>query len=89
VLAVEVHFLQEKLQFAHAVNWLNNPFTRGAYSYVKVGGMQARKQLAGPVDNTLFFAGEATYHEGEAGTVEAALATGERAAEEVLRSVQQ
>ena len=60
---------------------------RGAYSYVRVGGDSARKQLARPIEQTLFFAGEATDTAGEAGTVAGALASGRRAAREVLRSL--
>jgi monoamine oxidase len=43
--------------------------------------------LAEPVAETLFFAGEATHHEGENGTVAGAIASGRRAAAEVLESV--
>ncbi len=52
-----------------------------------VGGLAARKALAGPVGETLFFAGEATHFEGQTGTVAGAIATGHRAAGEVLRSL--
>jgi hypothetical protein len=40
-------------------------FARGAYSYVIAGGTGARKALATPVKNTLFFAGEAADIQGE------------------------
>jgi monoamine oxidase len=50
-----------------------------------VGSASAPLVLARPVDGTLFFAGEATAG-GLAGTVEGALRSGERAAEEVLTS---
>jgi monoamine oxidase len=39
--------------------------------------------LAGPLEDTLFFAGEATDTEDEAATVTGALQSGERAAREV------
>jgi len=39
------------------------------------------------VDDTLFWAGEATHWEGSAGTVHGALASGARAASELLRSL--
>src|SRR5262249_9745325 len=41
-------------------DWSKDPYSLGAYTYVPVGGMGAREVLAGPVDETLFFAGEAT-----------------------------
>jgi monoamine oxidase len=65
-------------------DWQNDPYTRGAYSYVNAGGEGAREQLAAPLDDTLFFAGEATDYAGESGTVAAALGSGLRAAREVL-----
>jgi monoamine oxidase len=61
-------------------DWSRDPFSRGAYSYVAVGGGGARDELARPVDGTLFFAGEATSADGDGGTVNGALETGERAA---------
>jgi monoamine oxidase len=67
-------------------NWPCDPFSRGAYSYVAVGGRKARSGLAAALENTLFFAGEATDDSGEAGTVAGALASGERAAAQVLAS---
>jgi len=65
-------------------DWQNDPYTRGAYTYVNAGGEGAREQLAEPLDDTLFFAGEATDYAGESGTVAAALGSGLRAAREVL-----
>jgi monoamine oxidase len=65
------------------LNWQTDPYAQGAYSYVAVGGCESRAQLAAPVADTLFFAGEAT-HEGAAGTVHGALESGVRAAREIL-----
>lgn len=84
MLGVNESFVRERLAGSYVTDWHADPFARGAYSYVPVGGLDAMKQLAQPVDNTLFFAGEATHHEGQSGTVSAALATGYRAASEVV-----
>jgi monoamine oxidase len=65
-------------------DWQADAFARGAYSYVRVNGSDARRQLAEPLRDTLFFAGEATNVDGEAGTVSGALQTGQRAASEAL-----
>src|SRR5262249_23108730 len=72
------------LSEAHIHNWRRDPFSRGAYSYVAVGGRKAHSGLAASLDGTLFFAGEATDDSGESGTVAGALASGERAADQVL-----
>ncbi len=68
-------------------DWGADPFSGGAYSYAAVGGENARKALAVPVDHVLFFAGEATSFDGQGGTVSGALETGERAAEEVVAAL--
>jgi monoamine oxidase len=71
------------LAAAYVQDWHNDPLSRGGYSYVRVGGEGAREALAAPLDDTVFFAGEATDRE-EAGTVAGALRSGQRAAREVL-----
>ena len=71
------------LAAAYVQDWHNDPLSRGGYSYVRVGGEGAREALAAPLDDTVFFAGEATDPE-EAGTVAGALRSGQRAAREVL-----
>jgi len=76
--------IEEVLVGAHTHNWHADPFARGAYSYVTVSGMEAVRALAAPVEDTLFFAGEATNSDGHTGTVHGAIATGRRAAREIL-----
>ena len=65
-------------------DWTREPHVRGAYSYVGVGGASAPRALTRPIGGTVFIAGEATETE-NGGTVEAALASGARAARQVLR----
>jgi monoamine oxidase len=69
----------------HSVHvWPSDPLTQGAYSFLPSGvGPMAREELAAPVDNVLFFAGEATHSQGESATIHGAIETGYRAAEEV------
>jgi monoamine oxidase len=76
--------LRQALRLGLSHNWQTDPFARGAYSYAGVGGSDAGIELAAPVDATLFFAGEATQSDGQNGTVHGAIASGERAAREVL-----
>ncbi|MBX3154908.1 MAG: FAD-dependent oxidoreductase [Deltaproteobacteria bacterium] len=68
----------------HRYDYVHDPYTRGAYSYARVGAGDTALELARPIDNTLFFAGEVTDPELE-GTVIGALASGARVADEVLR----
>jgi len=67
-------------------DWQRDPFSRGAYSYAGVGGVDAHKELAKPLQSTLFFAGEATNGE-QTGTVAGAIVSGRRAAAEVRRRI--
>lgn len=84
ILNVSRHFLEERWFDSPFHNWVADPFSRGAYSYVPAGALSAQAELAAPVENTLFFAGEATNTNGHSATVHGALATGYRAATEIL-----
>jgi monoamine oxidase len=76
--------LEPLLEAAYFHDWQSDPFSRGAYSYGKVGAERAQEALASPVEDTLFFAGEATEISGRNGTVDGAIASGRRAAAEIL-----
>jgi monoamine oxidase len=87
ILHVPRAALEAHLDAWHLHNWSTDPYSRGAYSYVRVGGSDAPSapsRLAAPVAGTLFFTGEATDDAGHTGTVHAALASGRRAARAVL-----
>ena len=75
---------QMKASYIH--DWHDDPFARGAYTWVPVDALDAQHALALPVENKLFFAGEAT-SVGHVGTVHGAIQSGQRAAMEVLRNV--
>ncbi len=75
--------IRAQLVAAYIHDWQRDRFALGAYSYVGVGGGSARQQLAASLDDTLFFAGEATL-EDAAATVCGALQSGVRAAEEIV-----
>jgi monoamine oxidase len=87
VLGVSVSDLEAQLVATACHDWAADPFARGAYSFVRVGGMRAQAHLAEPVAQTLFFAGEATELQGYQATVHGALFAGRRAATEVLASL--
>ena len=83
VLAAPRRVIDDLLDGWSMHDWRADPFSRGAYVYVGVGGNAAQKALAKPVEGTLFFAGEATAAE-QTGTVAGAIASGRRAAREVI-----
>jgi monoamine oxidase len=84
VLGVDRRELESQLEGWYVHNWSADPFARGAYSYVRAGGIDAPGRLGAPVQDTLFFAGEATDETGNTGTVHAALASGTRAAGKII-----
>jgi len=84
VFGVPLEILRNLLQESFVHDWQSDPYCRGAYSYPLAGNKEAARRLAAPVGNTLFFAGEATDWSGHNGTVHGAIASGQRAASEIL-----
>ena len=84
VFGVGEEQIRAALVSTHTCNWSEDPFARGAYSYVSAGALDAPAVMAEPEAETLFFAGEHTDTTGHWGTVHAALRTGLRAARQVL-----
>jgi monoamine oxidase len=80
---VDSEACQQALLEAHCHDFNRDPFTRGAYSYVRPGGESAAKALATPCAGTLFFAGEAL-DVAYPSTIAGALGSGEHAARQVL-----
>jgi monoamine oxidase len=76
--------VQNLLVSWHEHDWSADPYSRGAYSYVPAGALDAPAKLSVPVQETLYFAGEHTDVTGHWGTVHAAIGTGVRAAEQML-----
>jgi monoamine oxidase len=75
--------LEACLRDWHLFDWPCEPFARGAYMYVPVGEYDTPARLAEPIENTLFFAGEAT-EMSRAGTTGGAMASGTRVARQIL-----
>lgn len=69
---------------ARLVDWVNDPYSRGGYSFVRPGHRGVRELLAAPTP-PLLWAGEASAPESDAATVHGALLSGRRAATEVLK----
>jgi monoamine oxidase len=87
IFTVPISRLRGALSTAHTYDWAQDPFARGAYSYIPVSGLELPKRLAEPLQDTLFFVGEATALDAQMGTVFGALESGLRAAEEMSRTL--
>lgn len=67
-------------------NWSQDPFSFGSYSYIAKGALRRDYRTLGrPIENRIFFAGEAT-HPRRNSTVHAAYESGLRAADAVRKS---
>jgi monoamine oxidase len=69
---------------SRAINWGNDRFARGAYSYATPATRAAQSALKEADGRAIFFAGEALYAGPDMGTVEAALASGVETAQAIL-----
>ncbi len=81
----EAQELRQQLVAARAINWGDDPFARGAYSYATVETRDAQAALVRPDGRPILFSGEAFYSGREIGTVEAALASGLASAGRILK----
>lgn len=87
LLGLETGSLGDSLETSYCHDWQSDPYSRGAYSYGTVGCDGAQQALGAPVHDKLFFAGEATDNTRNNGTVHGAIASGERAAKDILQAL--
>ncbi len=64
--------------------WDTLNYIKGGYSYSTMKSKAAIETLSAPVDDCIYFAGEAIYTGNSTGTVEAALQSGKKAAEKII-----
>ena len=86
MFSVDKEFLRKEIANCKIVNWSSDPYALGAYSYTAMDTADAYERLAEPVDNAIFFAGEAMYTGEETATVEGALGSGKEVAEKILNT---
>jgi monoamine oxidase len=76
IFSVPMEKLKGYLKEFKVFNWTNEAWSRGAYSYSRVGFQNHLEICRQPVQGKIFFAGEACYEGAYPGTVEAAVVTG-------------
>jgi len=84
IFALPLDRVTKDLVASRAINWGNDPFACGAYSYATPKTRQAQAALRKPGSGAVFFSGEALYAGRDIGTVEAALASGRDTAQAIL-----
>jgi len=80
------HDIRKSLRPLAETAWSRDPCALGSYSYARIGHAEARAVLAAPVDEKLFFAGEACSRH-DFSTAHGAYRTGVVAAEQALRAL--
>jgi monoamine oxidase len=86
IFEIDHAVLVEKIVASQVFNWAKDPYSLGGYSYTSLNRKKYLDLLAKPEEDTLFFSGEAL-ETGSArlGTVEAALNSGFRTAQQILQ----
>ncbi len=80
--------LREELVHHKIICWQTQQYIKGGYSYSTLASEQARKILATPVNDMIFFAGEAIAEGDSTGTVESALQSGKDTATMMMKKFQ-
>ncbi len=86
IFSMDRSSIENSIIASYVHNWYKDPFSRGAYSYDKVGSIEAKQKLKTPIDNTVYFGGEGLYEGSDSGTVEAALVNGKETAEQIIKT---
>jgi monoamine oxidase len=76
-----------RLKWSAFRDWVRDPYALGSYSYTRPGGTGQRVVLGTPIEDVLFFAGEATQAAPHYQTVHGAHLSGRRAALEILAAI--
>lgn len=84
VFKIDKDTLSKQVDISKVMNWPKDPFSKGAYSYTTFETKDAYEHLAEPIDNAIFFAGEALYSGLATATVEGALGSGKEVAARIL-----
>lgn len=80
----DIGFMREQLVASYVADWPSAPYIKGGYSFDTVESENARRLLCTPIQQTIYFAGEALYEGPSPGTVEAAFTSGKEAAEKII-----
>jgi len=84
LFSVSIEKIKQELRDVRIFNWMNNPWSCGAYSYSLVGSGAAKAICRKSIQNRIYFTGEAYYDGPFPGTVEAAVVSGLETARQLL-----
>ena len=84
IFSIKVEILKQTLKNWTVSSWAADPYCCGGYSYDVVNGEAQKQLLKQPIEQTIFFAGEALHEGIEVGTVEAALVNGREMSHQII-----
>jgi monoamine oxidase len=84
IFSADRNMLRHQLSASLILDWQQQPFIHGAYSFDTVATPVSRALLRMPISHTLYFAGEAIYEGNAPGTVEAAFHSGLEVAGKII-----
>ena len=82
---VSKDFIKTEVAYSKVINWPGDPYAKGAYSYTRFDTKDAYEKMIEPVQDKIYFAGEALYTGGITATVEAALGSAVDVAKKILK----
>lgn len=77
----------ERAEVVRVIDWGADRYTRGGFAFPSAGALRASRAWAAPVESTVFFAGEASCGARHLATVQGALESGRRAADELAAAL--
>ncbi len=83
IFNINIETLREELVHYKVANWQKDPYTRGSYSYMTPESDAAVDELLKPVNDRIFFCGEALTKGGSMATVEGAFQSALHAVAEI------
>jgi monoamine oxidase len=84
IFTMSVDDVQKRLKNFRVVNWINEPYILGGYSYPTLQTTKARKILQQSFENAFYFAGEYV-PDNSSSTVDAALLSGKLVAKQIVK----
>ncbi|MBT1703897.1 flavin monoamine oxidase family protein [Chryseosolibacter indicus] len=84
ILSLPKKDIEDQIHAYHIANWVADPYARGAYAYPTVKTQPVRQLLSTPLENKIYFCGEALYEGPAMGTVEAGLTSGLECARKIM-----
>ena len=87
IFSISPEEIKNNLTGFRIFNWKKDPWTKGAYSFALPGYAGTNKIYREPVDDRIYFSGEASYDGPHPGTVEAAVVSGLATARQLLSGI--